>query len=119
MGFFRRRSVEKHRKPLIQFVCEQDGESERHLKSSLEKVLRLSPKVERAYLCRVSYGDLNSLDVALCVRCPSGSSRRLARQVHTVFASQFGSDQHLDIIFLADDQETDVAKVSKPFYQAV
>jgi len=55
--------------------------------------------------------------VALCVHGQSGQNRMFAEQVGKVFGSIFGSHEHLDIIWLMPEQETELARVCRPFFK--
>ena len=44
----------------------------------------------------------------------AGAVRRLAN----TFSALFGSDEHLDIMFLSEDSERELKKVCRPFFQA-
>jgi hypothetical protein len=68
-------------------------------------------------LVRVDYGNPSTYEVALCIRSEK-PDRALVKKIGNVFADQFGATHHMDIIFLQDAQERDVAKVSQPFYRA-
>lgn len=41
----------------------------------------------------------------------------MVEKIGTVFASVFNSKEHLDIIFLNDQQEKDLLKVCQPFFE--
>jgi hypothetical protein len=113
---FRRRRVEVHHRPDIRFVSEQDGPAERELKGALRKVLAETPSVVHAYLVRVDYGNPDAYDVALCIQGPE--DERLVRRVGDTFATLFGSDQHLDTMFLTPARQQEIAGVAAPFYSA-
>ena len=118
-GIFKtRKRFESRNVPSIRFVSEQDGPPEKELKAALADAFRRWPTVERAYLCRVTYDNPYAHEVALCLRTLSKPNRQLVNDASAVFASLFGKDQHLDILFLTDAQETEVALVCPLFYQA-
>jgi hypothetical protein len=116
--WFRRkkRKAEARNEPKVNFVCEQDGITERALKSSLADLFASVPNVQRAYLVRVDYGDPLAYEVALCI-CPSDPDEALVKEVEKIFAVHFGPTQHMDIVFLGEDKERDVAKICNPFYR--
>lgn len=58
-----------------------------------------------------------SFAVALCLRARFGPERSLAESGGRIFASMFGSHEHLDIIFLTEVQEAELATVCKPFFE--
>ena len=107
--------------PKIVFICEQDGTVEKKIKSEWCQLFEVNEEVIRAYLVRVRYNnennDLNSLDVALCIKQIAGNCEETVKKVGKIFESHFGSDQHLDIGFLNDEQESRITKVAKPFYR--
>jgi hypothetical protein len=114
----KKRQPEARMEPKINFVAEQDGTSERKLKSSLADLFKSVFNVQRAYLVRVDYGDPSAYEVALCIRADK-PDEALVREIGKVFAEQFGGTQHMDIMFLGEAQEPDVAKVCNPFYRAI
>ena len=107
--------------PKIEFIREQDGVPERRLKSGVNELFKIKEEILRAYLVRVKYNnetkDINSLDVALCIKKIAGSDDRLAKKIGEIYASQFGVGKYLDIIFIDDEKENRIKKVAKPFYQ--
>jgi len=118
MGLFgkRQRPPEVRTERKIRFVGEQDGPPERDLKELLVPEL-VSSAVKRAYLVRVAYDDPSSQEVALCVR--GTESAALVRTVAAHFATVFGRETHLDILFLTEPQERELSRVCRPFYGAV
>jgi hypothetical protein len=116
----------------VQFVGEQDGAPERELKERLGHSLR-PMGVRKAYLAVVSYeerkGPQNAagdeaapaLNVALCVALGDGAAERqdIVQRAGHDFAAIFGPTQHMDIIFLSDQQEAALNKVCRPFYIAM
>ena len=99
----------------LRFLGEQDGVPERELKDRLVKFFQRDQRVLRAYLARVSYSDLPPPVVALCLRSEFGPSRGVAEKIGKIFASMFGGHEHLDIIFLDNEQEFELAKVCSSF----
>src|SRR5262245_35459932 len=117
MKFFRRRPrpPETRTEGKIRFLCEQDGEPERALKERLVPEL-VSSGVQRAYLARVEYEPPTGYEVALCLRAPE--DRALVARLVEPFGELFGRDVHLDILFLSDAQESELARVCAPFFRA-
>lgn len=99
----------------LQFLGEQDGGPERELKERLVEYLRQSSKVQAAYLARVAYGG-SAVNVALCVRSEGGPDRDVAESAGRIFASMFGRHEHMDVIFVDQGQESQLAKVCAPFF---
>jgi len=118
LGLFdkRQRPPEIRTPTKIRFVGEQDGVPERELKALLAPEL-LSRNVERAYLARIEYQDPRAHEVALCVRGVEDPG--LVQTVAGHFAKLFGRAVHLDILFISESQEQELARVCKPFYSAV
>jgi hypothetical protein len=110
--------MEQFNAPKLTFLCEQDGEIERKLKSQLVVFLSDKPNLIRAYLARVDYGDPKAYNVALCLRCLHGEDKSLLSDIGQIFASVFGRNVHLDILFLHDGNENELSAVCKPFYSA-
>jgi hypothetical protein len=108
--------LEEFRAAPPRFVCEQDGPPEREFKKGLVAFLERAPFVNRAYLARVTYGTSSELHVALCVKGQPGQNRLFAERAGSIFASIFGSHEHVDIIWLMPDQEVALAKVCRPFF---
>lgn len=98
------------------FVGEQEGPAERELKEKLVELFGRLRLVRTGYLARLTYGDAESVSVALCVRSQLGQSRMFADHVSNIFGSMFGTHEHLDIIWLTPEQETELAKVCRPFF---
>src|SRR5262249_32925802 len=113
--FKRRRRVERETVQEIQFLGEQDGESERLLKSRLLPIL-LEERVGAAYLARVAVNQTALSEVALCLRINDGEQDRLAKRIGSVFASIFNAQEHLAIVFVRAEQEEVLRKVCRPFY---
>jgi len=100
----------------LRFLGEQDGPPERELKCRLAQFFQSDESVTAAYLARVAYRG-ESYAVALCLRSQLGADRALAEKVAKIFASMFGGHEHLDIIFLSETQQAELAIVCKPFFQ--
>jgi|HubBroStandDraft_3_1064219.scaffolds.fasta_scaffold175947_2 hypothetical protein len=102
----------------IYFLGEQDGSPERELKEQLAALFGRAQWVRTAYLARVTYEKMGRVNVALCVRGQPGQGRVFAERVGSIFASIFGSHEHLDIIWLVPEQEAALMQVCQPFFQA-
>lgn len=111
-----RKPSEEVRVCQINFVVEQDGTPERELKSKLVAFFNRAAWVRVAYLARVTYEDGGPMHVALCVRGQPGQNRVFGQRVGEIFASVFGSHEHIDVIWITPDQETVLVKVCRPFY---
>jgi len=119
---FRRRSdasPESFRVPEVRFFGEQDGPPERHLKELLRDLFHDRPSAERAYLAVVSFEEAAPQEVALCLRTKFGADPKLVREIDEVFGPIFAARVPLDIMFLTEEQEKDLAKVCRRFFEAV
>jgi len=67
-------------------------------------------------LTQVNAGD--QVGVALCVRNLLGTERDLVKQIGAIFAAVFHAREHLDIIFLNNEQESVLVNVCAPFFEA-
>jgi hypothetical protein len=99
----------------IQFLRGQDGKPERLLKVRLVESFRRCDEVQRAYLAQISNG--NQSGVALCLRTRHGPDPNTVREVGAIFAALFARQEHLDILFLNEAQESALRNVCNPFYE--
>jgi hypothetical protein len=102
------------RVPQVQFLGEQDGPPEQLLKDRLTEFFQRDKSVHRAYLAKVSLGEQSG--VALCLKTQFGADRGLAEKIGAIFGMVFNAHEHLDIMFLSDEQESELAKVCSPFF---
>jgi hypothetical protein len=119
MFFLKKRksaAPEAFRARQIQFVGEQDGGPERQLKEALAAHFGSGKIVKVAYLARAQYEVQGPVNVVLCVRANPSPCPELVTSISRTFASMFGTQEHLDIIFLSNEQESDVRRVCRPFY---
>lgn len=119
MSFFKQpvRKVEKFNVKGIQFLGEQDGPYERLLKEQLRVFFRSENTITKAYLAKIGFPHGKDASVALGLRTLCGADQRTVETVGEIFASIFNVKEHLEIIFLSDDQEPQVASVCKPFFE--
>jgi hypothetical protein len=110
------REAETLKVPSVRFLHEQDGVPERTLKDRLRCFFRATPHVRSAYLVRANLGDQES--VVLCLTVVEDEALKLLPRIDAIFAGLFNSREHLDIIFLDNKQEADLANVCKPFFEA-
>jgi len=111
-----RKHPEEIQVPKIRFLGEQNGVPESELKSRLVEFFRRDQSVIKAYLARVAYDAQSPVAVALCLRTQFGRDRGMAEKIGKIFASMFGGHEHLDIMFLGDEFESELAKVCPPFF---
>jgi hypothetical protein len=108
-------NFEEHSENTICFVGEQDGEPERVLKSKLQPVLTNARSVQKAYLARVSYGDSQNTNVALCLYDSAPNDKTVDSCADT-FQKLFRCTDSLDVVFLDSLQETKLSQVCRPFF---
>lgn len=107
-------TMEKH---TIYFLFEQDGEVERDFKVALLPILTKYKKPIRAYLARVKYSENDDiLNVALCFRTEGGLDEYILTNAVQLFKSMFGNREHLDVIFINQNQEKSLRIVCCPFF---
>jgi hypothetical protein len=112
-----RRRTESHVVGTIRFLGEQDGAPEREFKEAVARLLGTNATVERGYLARVAYESSSNASVAVCLVARDPQDE-LLQEIGSVFASMFGRDQHLDILFISRDQEQDLARVCSVFFES-
>jgi hypothetical protein len=112
----KRQTLELHRSK-IRFIAEQDGAIEEDLKRRLIGVFRHHKTVKGAYLAAVDYGDLTTYGVALCIRALSSPDKALVESIGAIFASLFSPKEHLDILFISDEQEKSLLRVCRAFFE--
>ncbi len=110
--------TESHVAKTLRFVGEQDGIPEREFKERVVPLLAGSGVVERGYLARVAYESASPEVVALCLLARQRQDA-LLREIGAVFASMFGRDQYLDILFIDRDREQELARVCPPFFESI
>lgn len=115
--FWFKKKIKELRVPKISFVCEQDGDVECNFKNKIIPLLNERDYVQSAYLARVTYGDSNKLNVALCVRMEQKEDESLRRAIVDIFSAMFNRKEHLDMIFLRDEQENELRNVCSSFYE--
>jgi len=105
---------ERHQASGLRFLTEQDGPSERLLKAKLVEFFNRDKSVQQAYLARVEMNKLES--VAVCLKTRFGEDLGMAEKIGRVFATVFGPDQFMDILFLTDEREAELRAACPPFF---
>jgi SseB protein C-terminal domain len=98
----------------LRFLAEQHGPPEELLKSRLIEFFQRDKSVQRAYLTKVSLD--GQIGVALCLRTQFGADRGVAEKIGAIFGTIFNAEEHLDIIFLSDQQESELKNVCSAFF---
>jgi len=109
--------AEAHVERNIEFLGEQDGEPERNLKAGWTPVLSQRSSVQRAYLAIISLDRSATHHPALCIHSSAGCDPSLVDELAVVFKQVFARTQILDIMFLSDEQEQQLVRVCRPFYE--
>lgn len=112
---FSRRAVSR-REDRIEFLGEQSGPIEDTLKRQLVLEFASRPDIRRAYLARVGFQPTSEPAVALCVVSKHPDDQSVVTRVGDIFRRQFSKDAALDILFLTEQQDADLARVCRPFY---
>ncbi len=100
----------------MKFICEQDGRAEAALRRELISMFDEAGDVRSAYLARVEHDTPDACGVALCLIADASAEERLLSEVETVFSSIFDTEHRLEVLFLTDETERDVASACGPFY---
>lgn len=100
------------------FIAEQIGLPENEFKESIVALFLYRKRVLRAYLVQVQYGVQKLSNVALCLAIANGEDETLANDIALVFHRMFGKHEHLDILFLNENQERQLRKVCCPFFSS-
>ena len=104
-------------KPRFEVLGDQCGTAEDELKQILSSRFSALGCILRAYLVRVERKGFPDVDVALCLRVKSKTSEsEVVASVSSIFASLFNSSEHLDLIFVSNEEETQFATRCAPFY---
>jgi SseB protein C-terminal domain len=99
----------------VRFLKEHDGPPERELKGRLIELLQREETIRAAYLAQVVYAGNQTPVVALCLRADR-PDRDVVGKVGEIFSSMFVARQHLDILFLDDGQEAQLAGCCRAFW---
>ena len=111
-----RRPFETFETPPLQFLGEQVGPVETRLKDALTALLRNHRNVAAAFLARALH-DGHRPGIVLALATDGEEDDQLVEQTGRIFASMFDASAHLDVIFLSDEQETDIGTVCPAFYR--
>jgi hypothetical protein len=120
MGWFKNKNSQKPQKLTrltTRFIAEQDGPTERDLKAAFVQVFREELAVERAYLALAEHGDGTGAHVTLAIKSSLGEDQSLVRKLMNVFSEMFNSREHLDMVFIREEQEHQLRAVCTPFYR--
>jgi hypothetical protein len=111
-------NIDKVRPAFIRFLHEQDGPRERKLKDALNVFFETERVVQKAFLARLDIGDSVQPTVGLCLRANPLPEESFVARVEKLFISVLGEGGFLHVLFLRDDQEAELIRVCKPFYES-
>jgi hypothetical protein len=86
------------------------------LKATLTKLFDQHGSVGKAYLVRVTYDEAPETSVALCLASATPTDAPLVDGIRKVFANQFQTGSHLDILFVSASEVPRLERTSAPFY---
>jgi len=122
----RQRSTSGSSRPLekitiqgLKFVGEQDGPVEQILKIRLSQLFERQNKIWRAYLARARVDNSEGAGVILGLRAKGDPDKTMLEQIGSAFASIFSVTVHLDIVFLTEEQEGELAQVCRCFWDSM
>ncbi len=110
-----RRAVSR-REAQVAFLGEQSGPVEDTFKRDLILEFATRPDIRRAYLARVAFQDETEPAVALCILSKRPDDQSVVTRVGDIAKRRFSNDAPIDILFLAEAQDADLARVCRPFY---
>jgi hypothetical protein len=103
----------------VEFLGEQADPADEQTKATLRWIFEQSPQVfRRAYLARVSYGEPGVSSVVLCVRNIDSIEQTLQRGFKHMFDEVSRRGDFYDWMIIGEEQERELRKVCKPFYEA-
>jgi hypothetical protein len=106
------RIVKKYR-----FLREQNGPAELRLTEALCGFFNQRTGILHAYLAVVDFGEGTATSVALCLRATFDDGHaEIVNGVGEIFSKMFNRAQHLDIVFLTDEQQAQIHSVCRPFF---
>jgi hypothetical protein len=103
--------------PELLLICEQDGEIEQMIKQKFSQLFAAYVEPIRAYLVRVQYTHNHAIGVALCIKTTK-EDINLIEQCAQQFSAIFAANQHLDILFINEQQEQIIRKQCGAFYSS-
>jgi hypothetical protein len=110
--------IVKVRPAFIRFLHEQDGPRERKLKDVLIQFFEAEKVIHKAFLARLDIGDSAGITVGLCLKASPLPDESFVDRVEKLFLDVLGEGGFLHVLFLRDDQEAELMRVCKPFYES-
>jgi len=102
----------------VKFIGQQIGSAEDEFKLKMSHFFQVDPKIiKRAYLVRLSYGESPAPSVVLCIRLLDEFEHELHRGSRHIFGEIHRRGDSYDHMLIDEDQEQELKKVCKPFYE--
>ena len=112
------RRAKVRREDSIVFAGELTGPTEDTFKRELMLEFATRPDVRRGYLAQLDAPADAAQSVGLCLVSTRPEDPGLLQRVSEIFSRRFAKDVSLEVVFLTSAQETELAKVCRPFYTA-
>jgi hypothetical protein len=109
----------ERREGRVEFLGEQSGSAEETLKRDLILEFATRPDIRRAYLARGGVQPPAEASIALCIISARPDDKSLVVRVGDIVRRRLAKEVAVDVLFLTAEQESDVARVCRPFYSAV
>ncbi len=110
------RRATSRRADQVEFLGEQRGPVEDTFKRALILEFATRPDIRRAYLARVGFPPASEPAVALCILSRRPDDQGIVTRVGDIFRRLSSSDAALDVLFLTEEQDAELARVCRPFY---
>ena len=115
---FRRKRPVPRIEGRIEFLWEQDGQTEGRVKAALVREFASRLDVQRAYLVRAGFQPKDPTAVALCMCVTGSDQKRIVERIGEIAREQLPRSMFFDVLFLTPEQEAEVSAVCQPFYIA-
>src|SRR5262249_54321373 len=103
----------------LRFIGEQAGPTEDAFKLRMNRLFSVVPRVFRsAYLVKLSYGEPPIGSVVLCLRLREDTEHEIRRGFKHMLGEIRRQGDSFDQMLIDEDQERELRKVCKPFYEA-
>jgi|ERR1022692_3047109 hypothetical protein len=102
----------------ITFVGEQTSLADDELEERMRRLFAQCKHVRRAYLVQASFGEPPVCSVILCERHVEHIEETLQRGFQHMFGEISRGHNFYDHMLIGEEQERELTKVCKPFYEA-
>lgn len=103
----------------VKFIGQPKGSTAEIFERSFRAALVPFPFVKKAYLCKIRYRDDDSIRAAICLVAADGDKGKVVEALSAVIRSTLDQCSNMDILFLSNQDEAQLAPVYKAFYVAV